>query len=249
MPDPVLEAVNVEKTFPNGIVAVDDVSLSVGEGETVVLIGESGCGKTTLLRHFNRLEEPTSGEIRIEGEQAGRIDPIELRRRTGYVQQEGGLLPHWTVARNVALVPRLLGWDGDRIEKRVRELLDLVGLDYQRYKDSYPAHLSGGQRQRVAFARALAADPHVILMDEPFGALDALTRLEMQDEFLKLKERLKKTMLLVTHDLDEGVRLADRLAIMKDGRLHQVAAPQELIENPATDYVASLLKLRSGDGQ
>ena len=219
------------------------ISLQVPRGQTLAIIGESGCGKTTLLRMFNRLEEPTEGTILIEGRPAVDHDPIELRRHTGYVQQDGGLLPHWTVQRNVELVPELLGWEAKRRRARSSELLALVGLTPDKFRGRYPRHLSGGQRQRVAFARALAADPPVVLLDEPFGALDALTRLELQREFLQLKRRLAKTILLVTHDLQEALRLGDRIAVMKDGRLLQTAAPDELRREPADDYVRSLLMM------
>jgi osmoprotectant transport system ATP-binding protein len=238
-----LEARAVTKRFPAGVHALRGVDLTLERGETVVLVGESGCGKTTLLRMFNRMEEPTGGAILIGGRRAVDHDPIELRRHTGYVQQEGGLLPHWTVQRNVELVPELLGWEAERRQARSSELLTLVGLTPDRYLRRYPGELSGGQRQRVAFARALAADPPVVLLDEPFGALDALTRLELQREFLQLKRRLSKTILLVTHDLQEAFRLGDRIAVMRDGRLLQVAAPEELRRNPAGDYVRSLLAM------
>jgi osmoprotectant transport system ATP-binding protein len=238
-----LEAQGVKKTFPGGVHALRGLDLAVAQGETVVLVGESGCGKTTLLRMFNRLEEPTEGSVFIQGRPAVDQDSIELRRHTGYVQQEGGLLPHWTVERNVGLVPELLGWTAERRRERCAELLALVGLDADTYRSRYPRHLSGGQRQRVAFARALAADPPVVLLDEPFGALDALTRLELQAEFLDLKQRLGKTILLVTHDLREAVRLGDRIAVMRQGRLLQVAAPRELRRDPTDDYVRSLLAM------
>ena len=194
MSEAVLEARGITKRFPGGVTALRGVDLLVEEGRTVVLVGESGCGKSTLLQMFNRLEEPTDGRILIRNRPAKSIDPIELRRGTGYVQQEGGLLPHRPVGHNVELVPELLGWDVARRRARADELLSLVGLDPERYRERYPRELSGGQRQRVAFARALAADPDVILLDEPFGALDALTRLELQGEFLELKHRLAKTM-------------------------------------------------------
>jgi osmoprotectant transport system ATP-binding protein len=242
MPEPRLRAIGVTKTFPGGVQALRQVDLDVAAGETVVLIGASGCGKSTLLRMFNKLEEPTSGEVRIGGRTAREVDPIALRRATGYVQQEGGLLPHWTVLRNVALVPSLLGWERQRREQRARELLALVGLPPEVYQGRHPRELSGGQRQRAAFARALAADPEVILLDEPFGALDALTRLELQEEFLRLKEQLRKTMLLVTHDLPEAFRLGDRIAVMQEGRILQEATPGVLRQSPADGYVRSLIE-------
>jgi osmoprotectant transport system ATP-binding protein len=243
-----LEARRVSKTYAGDVTALRDVGLSVLGGETVVLVGESGCGKTTLLRLFNRLVEPSSGEVRIRGRPAADHDPIELRRNTGYVQQEGGLLPHWTVGRNVELVPRLLGWEAQRRRARADGLLDLVGLAPADYRDRHPRELSGGERQRVAFVRALAADPDVVLLDEPFGALDALTRLELQKEFLRIKQRLSKTMLLVTHDIDEAFRLGDRIAVMRDGRVLQVGTPGHLRGEPADPYVTALLD-RAGGGR
>jgi len=244
--EPALEARGVEKAYPGGVRALDGIDLRVRSGETLALIGESGCGKTTLLRLFNRMVEPTRGEVRVHGRPVAGTDPIALRRRTGYVQQEGGLLPHWTVSRNVALVPTLLRREGSWIRERVRSLLDLVGLDPDRFGARYPRELSGGQRQRVAFARALAADPGVILLDEPFGALDAITRTEMQQEFLRLKERLHKTMVLVTHDLREAFRLGDRIAVMKEGRILQAGSPVELRERPADAYVRDLVLHQDG---
>lgn len=241
-----LQVIDVHKRYPGGVEALRGVSLVVERGETVALIGESGCGKSTLLRLFNRMVDPTAGEVRVGGESVERLDPIALRRRTGYVQQEGGLLPHWTVARNVELVPELLGHDRERRRSRADELLELVGLPAVEYRERYPRELSGGQRQRVAFARALAGDPEVILLDEPFGALDALTRLELQREFFELKRRLAKTMLLVTHDLTEAFRLADRVAVMRGGRLLQIGTEGELRTRPADDYVAKLLDLADG---
>jgi osmoprotectant transport system ATP-binding protein len=243
--EPILEAFEVAKTYGDGTAALAGVTLAVNPGETVALVGESGSGKTTLLRTFNRMIEPSAGAVRIEGKPAADLDPIALRRRIGYVPQDGGLIPHWRVERNVELVPRLLGWDRDRRQQRTREMLELVGLSAAQ-GSRYPAELSGGQRQRVAFARALAADPPLILLDEPFGALDALTRLELHRQFLELKSRLAKTAVLVTHDLGEAFRLADRIGVMRGGRLLQLGVPKELEERPADPYVSALLELRRG---
>ncbi len=241
-----LEAVAVTKTWRDGTRALTPVSLSVAAGETLALVGESGSGKTTLLRMWNRMVEPTTGEARLDGRPVGALDPIALRRSIGYVPQDGGLLPHWRVGRNVELVPRLLGWEPARRAARARAMLELVGLDPERHARRYPAELSGGQRQRVAFARALAADPPVVLLDEPFGALDALTRLELHRQFLDLKRRLGKTTVLVTHDLGEAFRLADRIGVMRQGTLLQLGRPADLVAAPATDYVRELLALRTG---
>jgi osmoprotectant transport system ATP-binding protein len=241
-----LEAAEVSKVWGDGTRALRGVSLQVAAGETLALVGESGSGKTTLLRLFNRLVEPTAGEARVGGRAVAGLDPIALRRGIGYVPQDGGLLPHWRVDRNVEMVPRLLGWDKRRRAERRREMLVLVGLDPDRHASRYPAELSGGQRQRVALARALAADPPVVLLDEPFSALDALTRLELHGEFLALKRRLGKTTVLVTHDLGEAFRLADRIGVMRAGELLQLGRPAELLAAPANDYVRELLALRTG---
>jgi len=246
-----LEAHQVSKYFPgkgdaDGVTALDAVDLTVAAGETVALIGESGSGKTTLLRLFNRMTTPTTGTVRVEGQDVAGLDPIPLRRRLGYVQQEGGLIPHWTVRRNVELVPRLLGWSRERRRDRGAEVLDLMGLQASDYGERYPSELSGGQRQRVALARAVAADPPVILLDEPFGALDALTRRALQQSFQALQRRLGKTLLLVTHDLDEALLLADRVGVMQGGKLLQLAAPEALLAAPGDPYVASLLEMRRG---
>jgi osmoprotectant transport system ATP-binding protein len=246
MASPALEAIQIEKTYPGPVRALAGVDLAVLAGETMVLVGESGSGKTTLLRMFNRMAEPSSGVARIRGRDAGDWDPIQLRRSIGYVQQEGGLLPHWTVGENVDLVPRLLGWDADRRKHQVNTLLFLVGLDPIRHRDRYPVELSGGQRQRVAFARALAADPDVLLMDEPFGALDAITRVDLRTEFLEIKGQLGKTMVLVTHDLNEAFRLGDRISVMKDGKILQTGTAEELESAPTHRYVRDLLDHREG---
>ncbi len=237
-----LEACHVTKQFHNGTYALHDINWDVKVGETMVLIGESGSGKTTLLRLLNKLDEPTSGKIHIHIMACRKEDPISLRRHLGYVQQDGGLLPHWTVARNVGLVPTLLQWPSQRCQERIHTVLQLVNLDPEQYLNRYPSELSGGQRQRVAVARALAGDPDIVLLDEPFGALDALTRIDVQNQFLDLKHRLKKTMVLVTHDLREAFRLGDRIAVLKQGQLLQIGSPKELIESPANEYVHNLVQ-------
>ncbi|RFC74443.1 ABC transporter ATP-binding protein [Streptomyces sp. AcE210] len=219
--------------------AVDALSLTVPAGEICVLLGASGCGKTTALTLVNRLTELTSGDIRIDGRSIRDQDVIELRRSIGYVIQQAGLFPHMTIEENVATVPQVLGWKRSRTADRVRELLELVGLPHKEYADRYPAQLSGGQRQRVGIARALAADPPIMLMDEPFGALDPVTREHMQDEFLRLHEQVRKTTLFVSHDIDEAVRMGDRVAILaKGGRLLQYDSPERILREPADDYVA-----------
>jgi osmoprotectant transport system ATP-binding protein len=240
-----LEAREVVKQF-GPVTALDRVTLTVSAGECVALVGESGSGKTTLLRAFNRLVEPDSGTVLVSGADAASLDPVRLRRRTGYVPQEGGLLPHWTVARNVALVPTLLGLSD--AASRAEQFLELVGLPAAEYGHRWPAELSGGQRQRVAIARALASEPSVVLLDEPFGALDAITRGDLQEAFLALRRRLTMTLLLVTHDIAEAIRLADRIAVMRQGKIEQLAAAPELRERPATLYVRRLLE-RAGVGR
>jgi osmoprotectant transport system ATP-binding protein len=240
---PALEAGQVTKRY-GALLALDGVSLSVGRGECVALVGESGSGKSTLLRCFNRLVEPDSGWVRVEGAEVRTLDPYRLRRRIGYVPQDGGLLPHWPVLRNVALVPWLLGMkEGDA---RARAALERVGLSPARFADRWPRTLSGGQRQRVALARALAARPATVLLDEPFGALDAITRAELQETFSALRREEGLAAVLVTHDLSEALRLADRVAVLWRGRLEQVAAPADLYAAPATEYVARLLERARG---
>src|SRR3954464_7806542 len=221
---------------------VQDLSLEVADGEVCVLIGPSGCGKTTTLKMINRLIEPSSGRILLDDEDVTHGDPVKLRRRMGYVIQQVGLFPHETVAQNVATVPHLLGWEKKRTRARVDELLDLVGLDPGEYHDRYPDQLSGGQRQRVGVARALAADPPVLLMDEPFGAIDPIARDRLQAEFLRLQDELKKTVVFVTHDVDEAVRLGDRIAVLRDGGvLQQYDTPANVLGRPATDFVADFV--------
>jgi osmoprotectant transport system ATP-binding protein len=232
---------NVSKSFDGGqIQAVKEISLEVQDGETLVLLGSSGCGKTTLLKLVNRLLEPTSGKIELDGEDVSLQDPIALRRRIGYVFQGIGLFPHMTVEENVAMVPRLLGWPTRRRRERARELLVLVGLDPEKHAKRYVGELSGGQQQRIGVGRALAADPEYLLMDEPFGALDAITRDALQQELLSLKQRLRKTIVFVTHDIFEALTLGDRIAVLHAGELHQVGAPQEVLSRPATPFVHQL---------
>jgi osmoprotectant transport system ATP-binding protein len=233
---------DVRKEFPGGTVAVTDLSLEVPAGELVVLIGPSGCGKSTILRMLNRLIEPSSGRILFGEEDVTAGDPVALRRRIGYVIQNVGLFPHQTVRSNVATVPKLLGWPKPRVEARVDELLDLVGLEPERYGRRYPHELSGGQRQRVGVARALAADPVVLLMDEPFSAVDPIARARLQEEFLRLQAAVRKTIVFVTHDVDEAVRLGDRIAILSEGgKLEQYDEPATLLAKPANDFVAEFL--------
>jgi osmoprotectant transport system ATP-binding protein len=228
----------VSKQYPDGTVAVNELGLSVPAGELVVLIGPSGCGKSTVLRMINRLIEPSAGRILLDDEDVTRVDPVQLRRRIGYVIQNVGLFPHQTVQANVGTVPRLLGWSRARIRTRSDELLDLVGLDPAQFGRRYPHELSGGQRQRVGVARALAADPVVLLMDEPFSAVDPIARSRLQEEFLRLQAEVHKTIVLVTHDLDEAVRLGDRIAILSQGgRLEQYDAPAILLGEPASPFV------------
>jgi osmoprotectant transport system ATP-binding protein len=206
-----------------------------------VLIGPSGCGKTTTMRIVNRLIEPTSGRIVVEGQDVTRADPVALRRRIGYVIQQVGLFPHMTIAENVATVPQLLGWPADRIARRVEEMLSLVGLEPGQFLARHPRHLSGGQRQRVGVARALAADPPVLLMDEPFGAVDPIVRAGLQSELLAILRRLAKTVIFVTHDIDEAVRMGDLIAIMKDGQLVQCDSPERLLSQPKNAFVADFV--------
>ncbi|RME42963.1 MAG: ATP-binding cassette domain-containing protein [Deltaproteobacteria bacterium] len=232
---------HVSKSFDGGRrFAVEDVSFEVREGETLVLLGSSGSGKTTLLKLINRLLEPTSGTIEVDGQEIAGQNPISLRRRMGYVFQGIGLFPHMTVEENVAIVPRLLGWPQPQRRARAFELLRLIGLDPACYGGRFPEELSGGEQQRVGVARALAADPAYLLMDEPFGALDALTRDTLQQELLTLKERLKKTIVFVTHDIFEALTLGDRIAILHGGRLHQIGRREEILREPATDFVREL---------
>jgi len=236
-----IEIRKVSKVYRGGVDAVSGVNLDVEEGETLVLIGTSGSGKTTLMKMINRLIEPTSGEIRIRGQDIGKLNPIALRRDIGYVIQKIGLFPHMAIEDNIAVVPRLKGWPPERRREQAKELLAMVGLEPDQYLRRHPAELSGGQQQRVGVARALAGDPPIILMDEPFGALDPITREQLQEEFRQLKERIQKTIIFVTHDIFEAVNLADRMAIMESGRLLQVDRPERVLAHPADEFVARFL--------
>jgi len=229
----------VEKRYPDGTLAVESLDLVVHPGELIALVGPSGCGKSTTLRMVNRLIEPTAGRIEIDGRDVTHVDPVGLRREIGYVIQRVGLFPHLTVAANVATVPQLLGWDRKRTSARVEEMLELVGLPAAQYAARYPHELSGGQQQRIGVARGLAADPPVLLMDEPFGAVDPIARDRLQGEFRRIQAELGKTVLFVTHDIDEAVRLADRIAVFSQGgRLEQIADPATVLGAPANDFVA-----------
>ena len=233
---------HVSKGFAGGSNAVRDLSLEIRDGETCVLIGPSGCGKTTTLRMINRLIEPDGGRIVIDGEDTSHVDPVQLRLKMGYVIQQTGLFPHMTVGDNVATVPRLWQWDSARINKRVDELLELVGLDPREYRKRYPHQLSGGQRQRVGFARALGADPPILLMDEPFGAVDRITRERLQREFISIQRRMRKTVIFVTHDIDEAVMVGDRICLFKmQAEIAQYDAPDVILTRPASDYVREFL--------
>ncbi|MCQ8190963.1 betaine/proline/choline family ABC transporter ATP-binding protein [Streptomyces rugosispiralis] len=232
---------HVTKRYADGTTAVDDLSFEVSEGELVTLVGPSGCGKTTTMKMVNRLIEPTSGRILVDGEDVAEADPVALRRRIGYVIQQVGLFPHKTVLENTSTVPHLLGWQRKKGRERAAELLDLVGLDPSVYGDRYPDQLSGGQRQRVGVARALAADPPVLLMDEPFGAVDPVVREHLQTEFLRLQSQVRKTVLFVTHDIEEAVRLGDRIAVYGSGRIEQFDTPATVLGAPATPYVADFV--------
>jgi osmoprotectant transport system ATP-binding protein len=231
---------SVTKRYPGrSEPAVDSLSLVIPAGDLCVLVGPSGGGKTTAMKMVNRLIDITEGDIRINGASVRSLEPTELRRGIGYVIQQVGLFPHMTVAQNIATVPRLLHWERDRVRKRTRELVALVGLDPDADLDRYPAELSGGQRQRVGLARAMAADPPLMLMDEPFGALDPITRARLQDEFLRLRQGFRKTVIFVTHDIDEAIKMGDRIAILREGGvLAQYATPDELLAHPADEFVA-----------
>jgi osmoprotectant transport system ATP-binding protein len=234
---------HLTKRFPGQRApAVDDLSLEIPEGEIVIFVGPSGCGKTTTMKLINRLIEPTSGRIFLDDEDVTRVDADRLRRRIGYVIQQIGLFPHQTIAENIATVPRLLRWDKARIDERVDELIELVGMDPATYRDRYPKQLSGGQRQRIGVARAMSADPDVMLMDEPFGAIDPITRDRLQNEFLRIQSEVKKTIVFVTHDIDEAIKMGDRIAILREGsHVAQYDTPERILVDPADDFVADFI--------
>ncbi|GHE28238.1 ABC transporter ATP-binding protein [Streptomyces capitiformicae] len=238
-----IELIKLTKRYPGSRQpSVDSVSMRIDAGETVVFVGPSGCGKSTTLKMINRLIEPSSGSVRINGEEVTGVDPVELRRKVGYAIQSSGLFPHMTVAQNIALVPRISGWSAPRIKARVAEMLALVGLDAGEFHDRYPRQLSGGQQQRVGVARALAADPPVLLMDEPFGAVDPITREHLQDELLRLQRELRKTIVFVTHDFAEAIKLGDRIAVLRErSRIAQFDTPEAILTNPADDFVSGLV--------
>jgi osmoprotectant transport system ATP-binding protein len=240
--DPMIRLHGVGKTYDGGTVAVQELDLDVPRGELVILVGPSGCGKSTTLKMINRLIEPTTGRIELDGEDVTRMNAVHLRRRIGYVIQQVGLFPHQNVRTNVATVPKLLGWDRKRIHSRVDELLVTMGLEPSEFADRYPHQLSGGQRQRVGVARALAADPDVLLMDEPFGAVDPVVRGRLQDQFLEIQATLAKTVVFVTHDIEEAVRLGDRVAVFETGgRLAQYDTPARVLGAPADEFVAEFV--------
>lgn len=232
---------NVTKVYSDQTVAIENVSFEVEKGTTTVLVGPSGCGKTTTMKLVNRLEDPTDGTVYYDGIDVQELDEIKLRRDIGYVIQEIGLFDHMTVGENVATVPELRGWDEERIDERVDELLDLMNLSPEEHRDQYPTALSGGQQQRVGVARALAADPDVMLMDEPFGALDPITRQELQDEFLDIQSQINTTILFVTHDIDEALKMGEKIALFDIGEIVQHATPHEILENPANDFVEDFI--------
>lgn len=239
--EPAIRINQVSKQFPGAThPSVDHVSAEVQSGEFVVLLGPSGCGKTTLMKMINRLYEPTSGNIFVNGQNIMSVPATQLRRQIGYVIQQTGLFPHMRIEDNIAVVPKLLGWKRERIDRRIDELLELIGLPRD-YRKRYPRQLSGGEQQRVGIARALAADPAIMLMDEPFGAIDAITRLRLQDEMLSIQRKLHKTVMFVTHDVEEALRLADRIIVMRQGRIEQFDTPLHILTRPADEFVARLV--------
>ncbi len=237
-----VEFQSISKRFPKaGYDAVSEVSLKINEGEIITILGTSGCGKTTLLKMVNRLYEPDHGEILLFGEPIKSLNPVQLRRKIGYVIQQIGLFPHMTISDNIATVPKILGWNRQKVAKKVTDLLELVELDPAEFMQRYPGQLSGGQQQRVGLARALAADPELMLMDEPFGAIDAITRINLQNELLKIQSKFHKTILFVTHDITEAFKLGNHVLIMNQGQVQQYAPPKEIRQKPANEFVSKLV--------
>ena len=236
-----IEFKGISKIYEDGFQALKDISFTVNEGELLVLIGPSGCGKTTTMKMINRLIEPTSGTITIEGKPISEQNPVQLRRNIGYVIQQIGLLPHMTIRENVSLVPRLKKWEKERYLKKVEELMQMVGLDPDTYGDRYPSELSGGQQQRIGVIRGLAADPKIILMDEPFSALDPISREQLQEELVRLQKDIHKTIVFVTHDMDEALKIADRICIMKNGEIVQLDTPENILRHPANSFVHNFI--------
>jgi osmoprotectant transport system ATP-binding protein len=236
-----IQFINVTKRYHDGSTALKGINLEIKPGELITLIGPSGCGKTTTMKMINRLVEPTSGQILIEGKDISRIDPVELRRNIGYVIQHVGLFPHMTIKENVAVVPRLKKVNKSSYEQRINELMEMVGLNPSEYGDRYPAELSGGQQQRIGVIRALAAEPSIILMDEPFSALDPISREQLQDELIRLQEEVKKTIVFVSHDMDEALKIADRIVLMKSGEIVQADTPDRILRRPKDDFVRAFI--------
>lgn len=236
-----IEFKNVTKTYSEGSFAIKDLNLEINNGELVTLIGPSGCGKTTTMKMINKLVEPTAGQIIVNGTEISKVNPVELRRSIGYVIQQIALFPHMKIKDNVAIVLKLNKVKKNEYLKRVDELLELAGLDPEIYRDRYPNELSGGQQQRIGVIRALAAEPNIILMDEPFSALDPISRGQLQQELKELQKKIKKTIVFVTHDIDEAFKLADRIVLMKDGEIVQYGTPEELINNPANEFVSQFI--------
>ncbi|ALS26496.1 glycine/betaine ABC transporter ATP-binding protein [Paenibacillus sp. 32O-W] len=232
---------NVNKVYEDGFHALKNINLEMKKGEITVLIGPSGCGKSTTMKLINRLISPSSGEVLVNGRNVNEIDPVKLRRNIGYVIQSIGLFPHMTIGRNVGIVPRLKKWDADKINRRIDELMRLVGLPPETYRDRYPSELSGGQQQRIGVIRALAADPDIILMDEPFSALDPISREQLQDELIRLQQELRKTIVFVTHDMDEALKIADTIVLMKEGQIVQTGTPETILRHPANDFVRTFI--------
>jgi osmoprotectant transport system ATP-binding protein len=239
-----IQLTEVNKKYDDGFHALKDINLEFKQGEISVLIGPSGCGKTTTMKLINRLIVPSEGTVAIHGQNVADLDAVELRRKIGYVIQSIGLFPHMTIAKNVGVVPRLQRWEKQRIEARVDELLDLVGLPPDAYRNRYPNELSGGQQQRIGVIRALAADPDVILMDEPFSALDPISREQLQDELIRLQQEMKKTIVFVTHDMDEAIKIADTMILMKQGEVVQIGSPESILRHPVDDFVKNFIGIK-----